>query len=755
MKRYLILTATLFLVIMGFAQTQRGYVKTLGRPEKKGEPLSEVTIRVKGEHNYVNSQSDGSFAIQMAGKKNGETYSLQSIQKNGYELNEADFIGRQFAFSEKVPLTIVMVSSAQLQADKQRIESNAYKTAEKNYKTKYDQLEKQLKANKITTEQYREQINDLQDKFERYQSMINGLAEHYAHTDYDFLNEKDREINICIENGDLERADSLIQLLFDPIGVLERNKEALTKLDMQIVQANDIITQANEELVAVLKQQEKDAEYLYQLYTIALARYDNEKAKFYIETRAALDPTNPEWQNQAGNYLYQYQGEYKLASIYFEKALACSLKKYGQNHDYTATVYSNIGLIHDMERDVDSAIIYHDKSIKIWKEIHGEHSFEITVGYNNIGTAYYKKGDYDKALDYFFQSLMIRDSLLGEFSVAVADSYNNMGATFDAQKDYERALKCYLKALEIRDSIQEANRPEKAVTYSNIGYVIGRLGNHTEAKVYLRKAIEIYQNALGENHPFIAAAYDNLGGEYISEGYADSAVICFTKALDMEKNIYGPVHLEVATTSINLATAYMRQKKYLSAADLYHSAATIRVELLGANSLDAANACFGAGNALAKKQNYPASFEAFHDAWLIYRLHPMNESSTITMQNLYTMFNVFMVLNPTSEMAESYDIFMSDIAFTITDLSESAKQKNGDTCFLLEYGNWDCESHESLFEVEKSYRNEQVQTLIIKNGRIKKIEERPSTDYKLELKFVGQEEKDNIISAYHKYTRKR
>ena len=320
MKRIFILVVTLLVNTMAFAQSQQGYVRTLGRPEKKGEALSEVTIRVKGEHNHAISNTSGKFELVLTNLKNGDAYSLQQVKKNGYELNETDMIGRQFAFTDKVPLTIVMVSSEQLQADKQRIENNAYEMAEKNYKAKYSLLEKQLSDNEITAEQYREEIQDLQDKFEKYQSLIDGLAEHYAHTDYDELDEKDREINICIENGDLERADSLIRTLFDPIGVLERNMEALAKLDMQIGQANDIIAQANEDMAAVLKQQEKDAEYLYQLYTIALAQYDQQKAGQYIETRALLDTTNARWLFDAALYFSQ-QNELKKAEKYYLVAL--------------------------------------------------------------------------------------------------------------------------------------------------------------------------------------------------------------------------------------------------------------------------------------------------------------------------------------------------------------------------------------------------------------------------------------------------
>ena len=72
-----------FLLISAFAQTQQGYVKTLGRPDKKGVALSGVTVRVKGGHNAVQSQHDGTFSMLLTGKKNGDGYQLQQVQKTG------------------------------------------------------------------------------------------------------------------------------------------------------------------------------------------------------------------------------------------------------------------------------------------------------------------------------------------------------------------------------------------------------------------------------------------------------------------------------------------------------------------------------------------------------------------------------------------------------------------------------------------------------------------------------------------------
>ena len=69
------------------AQTQQGYVKTLGRPEKKGEALSEVTVRVKGEHNHAISNTSGKFELVLTNLKNGDAYSLQQVKKNNSRIH--------------------------------------------------------------------------------------------------------------------------------------------------------------------------------------------------------------------------------------------------------------------------------------------------------------------------------------------------------------------------------------------------------------------------------------------------------------------------------------------------------------------------------------------------------------------------------------------------------------------------------------------------------------------------------------------
>ena len=595
-----------------YAQTQQGYVKTLGRPEKKGEALGGVTIRVKGEHNPVISNKDGTFSMLLANKKNGDAYALQQVLKNGFELNESDIIGRQFAFSDKVPLTIVMVSSEQLQTDKQRIENNAYKTAEKNYKAKYNLLEKQLSDNKITTEQYREEIQELQDNFEKYQSLIDGLAEHYVHTDYDNLDEKDRIINICIENGELERADSLIRLLFDPIGVLERNKEALASIEQQISQARGIIAQADEDMVAVLKKQEKDAEYLYQLYTIALARYDNENAQFYIETRAALDTTNVEWLLDAGKFVLNYLTDIEKAEKYYRSAL--SMATASNNTEQIADCYNDIGYMYSIIGDFEGGVENLNKSIATRKSILDENHISFTDSYSNLGYCYAMLGQFEEALHLFESALSIQQEHYGEQNVNVALSYNNLGMLNLNLGKATEALECFNKALEIQIALLGENSEDVACSYNNIASYYSEMNEPDKAIEYEKKSLNTYQCLFGETHPEVAVSCINLSTYYNEAGDSTNALAYGYRAVDIYTSLFGENNIYVAQCNSNIGVIYEGMKNNEKALEFANKALAIKKDILGEDHESVAKSYNNIGAILDNMERYEEAIAIYSKA---------------------------------------------------------------------------------------------------------------------------------------------
>jgi hypothetical protein len=158
MRHQLIINIIVLLFVINnytYGQIQQGYVKTQGRPNKPGVPLSGVTIRVRGTMNSVLSGADGCFSFLMPDKKDGDALVLQQVRKQGYELCDRELIGRQLVFSTHVPIEIV--------------------------------------------------------------------------------------INKRIENGELERADSLIHTVFNPNTILEQNRAAKAEIQGRMQLAQEII----------------------------------------------------------------------------------------------------------------------------------------------------------------------------------------------------------------------------------------------------------------------------------------------------------------------------------------------------------------------------------------------------------------------------------------------------------------------------------------------------------------------------------
>lgn len=310
MKRLVIFCTILLGSLFASAQTQQGYVKTIGRPEQPGVMLENVLVQAKGMFNATTSDDSGEFNITVPGKKDGDPIVFLRVQKKGYVLKDKDFIGQSNVCSSRVPIIIQMVDSAQLVADKKRIEDNAQRVAEENYQKKLTMLKQQCDSSIISAEQFRQDKQKLEDQYEKYLSLISDMADRYARTDYDNLDSIDREINICIENGDFDRADSLIHTVFDPETVLERNRKAKKEIQDRIDFAQSIIDKASADREAIMQ----DIEYAKRVAILC-----ENLAREYIST-----------------------GERESAIQCLEKALTINKILHGEDSQETANIQQQI-----------------------------------------------------------------------------------------------------------------------------------------------------------------------------------------------------------------------------------------------------------------------------------------------------------------------------------------------------------------------------------------------------------------------------
>lgn len=606
-------------------QSQQCYVKTLGRPDKKGEPLSGVLVRVYGEHNPALSKENGTLSLYLTAKKNGDAFTLQEVQKKGYELNDNAVIGRQFAYSDKVPLTIVMVSSAQLQAEKRRIENNAFLVAEKNYKEKIALLEKQKLDNTISEEQFRIDLLELQNKLEKYQLLIDGLAEHYSHVDYDYINDTERKINIYIENGELEQADSLIHSVFNPVGVVQRNKEALAHLNQQISEANILIDNANEDMIAVLKQQEKDANYLYHLFTISLSRFDFDAAQEYITTRADLDSTNVQWGLDAAHFLAANIGDLTNAKRYAEQALYQSLLQYGELHELTISCYDGLFMYDDTNR-LPNAQRALDLSIKLY----GDNNHIATASrYNNLGLAYLSADSLDLAFTHIQKSI---DLYLEEdpYNKNLSSSYTNIGGLYAARHEYDMALKYLYKSMSLREQQNDLNIYS---TYQSIAAIYAKTEQYDSALVYYSKALEIGHKVFGKHHPSIAGTYSGISYVFFELGEYAKSQDSLENAL--ESLIIPEVltdfnrSLELADTYDSIALIYRTRQEFIQAINYFKKALDIREKFLDEKNEDYLQSYLDIGNCYYLMGDYEQSLTYLKERLRILKSHPTLDISLI------------------------------------------------------------------------------------------------------------------------------
>lgn len=810
-RNYRLVTVWIFLLqsVVLMSQTQRGIVRTALRPNKKIVYLPGVTIRLRGGHTAVLSGAGGKFEMTMSKAKAGDAFYFSSVRKSGYELADNRTIGRAFTYSSKVPIEIVMINTREKEEDVRRISDNSYRRAEKTYKQRISKLEKQLSEKTISEASYRKQLQDLQTWFEKYESLINSMAERYASTDYATIDSLNAAINIAIENGELERADSLISTVGSLEKMVKENKEAERKANERLNIGRDIMENATADLTSIKNDKNRLADLLYSKYSICLTRAERDSAAYYIQMRAELDTTNVDWQLEAGRFIDDYLANYKEAMALYKRALYSAIEQFGENNPNVATSYNNIGNVYCSQGEYVQALEFHNKALEIRLSIFGDSHPDVAMSYNNIGSVYSIQGNDAQALEYFKKALEIHLSVFGNRHPDVATNYSNIGYIYDIKGNDVQALEFYNKALEIRLSIFGDIHPNVATSYNNIGSVYYSQGKYPQALEYLYKALEIRLLLLDDIHPNVATCYDNIGTVYHSIGNYDKALENHKKALEIFLSVFGNSHPDVAICYYNIGTVYSSQKNYVLAIENHRKALEIFLSKFGENHTNVAASYNNIGLVCSHQGNYTLSMENYEKALKIY-LSIFGENNPNTalcynnigdtylnmgsnhkalksykkaleinkslydeshpnvvdgysklgivcyMQGLYTeamkLYNIAYTLAIKNE--GSYLSFMSDKIFLLTVLDKdnpASQQGMSGEYYLLEFSNWTLDSKENILDEIERLHDKSKTFVVMKDGMITQYVFKDQVGVDIELLFIGKEEKQKITEAYHKW----
>lgn len=610
MMRHIFSFLLLFSFLTTGAQTihQKGFVRSVGRPDnKQGVRLPGALLRVMGSHNAVQSGKQGTFELLFNGKREGkDAFSFSSISLNGYDLLDKKIKG-PYAISTTVPVELVLVPRSL----KQKIEAKVRRQIEANYQKKLSRI--QAEKNKLG-KMYAQKISQLEQEYEKRDMLIGDMVERYASLDYAHLDAFKEQLSIFIENGELERADSLIQT--EDIRKLEAEHTALNnaakkinqalanntdklltiyqgKIDLHLVNFdNDSVGYYKEKIVALDTTNVKNIHDAAQFLLENLAQYDKAEKYYRLALRQSLAQHGEAHEEVAESYgalanLYCYKSQYGIAKEYFEKSISIQTNLSGEKHKRVAEAYIGIGFICSSMMAFHEGLAYYQKADNIFKKVCGEKEPDLVPLYINMAGSCQILGKNQEAYDYYQKALKLQMEIAGENTILTAKLFHNIASYYEGMKNLDKACEYYQKAMEIRLKVVGSWHPEIASSYFAIGCLLDSGGKYDEAIECLSKSLAISLDLNGFYSSEVANTLSKIANIYYGQAKYQESEEYFLQALKSGIQVYGPDHLIVYGNYLALANAYKHQEKYAQAIEYFQNALNVLIHTKGENDPDA------------------------------------------------------------------------------------------------------------------------------------------------------------------------
>lgn len=629
----MLIAACMGIALTAMAQ-QHGIVRTLERPGKPSVGIEGASLDVLEYPNAIVSKKGGKFSFTLKGKRQGDSFTVTRVQKKGYTLVDKQLKGRRFAYSSLVPLEIVMVADQQLMNDKKRIEDKAYDKAKKNFDQKVADLEKQLKEKTISEQEYRAKYEELDANYNNYIKLIDQMAERYATTDYKGLNDINREILECIENADLERADSLINTK----GSFDKREQELADKHELIMRTEELSRQLQDNYNAELQDLIQD---YYNKHTIHAAAYRNDSAAYYLERIVQLSPDDVSMMLKTADFIGHYLADYQRTLNYYQMGYAKLQElnsddklQLGSFCDYIGGAYSELG-------DIAKSLEWHNRALEFYEQMDEPDSTRIAASYLGIGKTYFDCSNYDKVREYTLKCIQIYERAPEQNAKDLSIAYNNLGVLFYILNDYDQALEYQLKAVDLRERYMDnENNYDIADLYYNIASLYGHLGNTDKSLEYYHKALNICQRVLGSAHPRTINIQTGIANVYTSVGNVEKELEHNQEALKGAEKYYGIDDETTTDIVIMMARAhYLLGDKGMAQQEMQR--ATDAIERSdGAESVKMAKTFLTIGNCLKDIKDYDESLQYYTKAQSILQaLGVENDYTTLAYVNPGTIYN--------------------------------------------------------------------------------------------------------------------
>lgn len=583
MKKLVLFIAVLIVLCVSgaYAQKQSGVVKTRGRMENgklvPGTPLPGATLKVND--GQIVLAKDGKFSFPV---KDGK-YTLKSVSKQGYNLVDAEAC-RQYQYS-KNPLTIVMEQPEQQRSDQLATERKLRRELQRRIQQREDEID----ALNASVEEKNRMLVQLNKEREENEKIIETMAKYYATLDYDQLDAFQRQVSELLENGSLERADSLLRTrggMDSRIAHIQQEQKALAE-----AQAAQSMRQKrlDESKAGTQRKLETIAADCYSFYQRFLMAHQNDSAAYYLELRASLDTTNVEWLREAGNYIRDYLADYDRAMELYNIAMRQAKEQNGENSQEMALCYYDISRLHLENDEYSEAMDFENKALSFFEK--DSNNIKVAMCNNEIGQNYFQQSNYKEAEHFFSQAATLLEKEPNTDNIHILSSlYVNMSECKIQMLNFLDAKQLCHKAIEIGEKYYGEEHFNIALYYIGMGRSLVGLKEYDEADYYLQKGLRIGKKILGEKNPKLIVVYNNLGNMYFQVGDFSKSIKYSEEALSIGKSAFGEKHTKIANSLFNLSVVYgYKLKDYDKSLNYLKKAKDIYINIYGTEHDNIAN----------------------------------------------------------------------------------------------------------------------------------------------------------------------
>ncbi len=545
------------------AQTQVGVVRTAGRANHSGRTLSDVIIRVDGEHNAVISREDGSFSIRFNGIREGDMYRISSVRKPNYEILDKGFIGRSLAFSSKVPITIVLLDKSEMEQEKRTMEERFEKAYATNYERRVQEIERQYKNQIISLEQKIAALEESDQLYEKIHAQMNEMVDHYLRTDYDVLDSLDRQINALIEDGRFDQARELIlskgnveervEALLNLQQQVEGNEKAIAKLQRKQAQ---LVAQANANQENLLKD-------LMNLYHIARADLQIDTAQVLLDHMLAIAPTDLDVLLEAASFQILTRKSMMAGLRYSQRFLACAKAQYSDSSTFVLRGYNMVAAAYGTCYNLDSALMTYQELIPQLEKVKDDTAFAGWAEsiYKRVARIYEDRKAYDTALYYY-------DKAWGEMRRHPSPDSPNKEAymayryawLYRSMSDYNQAFEFNRQAIEAYTHLNDSQMI--AESYRQRAYIHEDVDSLDDALKALHMGLHYIDTINNPQVGVLCNIYSNMTDIFVKKQQYDSALVYANAVLEAELRRYNSHYIGYIFNRFSRADVYAAMHRY-------------------------------------------------------------------------------------------------------------------------------------------------------------------------------------------------